>query len=158
MLFRIILNTVALHRAPIPLCVMHRRLGSTLFAVLVAGFVAAQDGEDTSAVRWTGEARALRFLADYPTLEHVIDGYRVQIHLGSKTDAVKVRGAFLQRHPDVPAYLSYLAPNFRIRVGDLRDRVEAERLRNELRGEYPGCYVVQDRIAPPPLPARSPTP
>ena len=51
----------------------------------------------------------------------------------------------------MPAYLSYLAPNFRIRVGDLRDRMDAERLRQELRSEFPGCYVVQDQIEPPAL-------
>ncbi len=137
---------------------MHGRLLLSFIVGLLTVVTVGQGPVDSSTVHWTGEARALRFLADYPTLEHVIDGYRVQIHLGSKTDAVKVRGAFLQRHPEVPAYLSYLAPNFRIRVGDMRDRVEAERLRQELRTEYPGCYVVQDHIAPPPLPAPTPSP
>ena len=111
-----------------------------------------QSTADSSSVRWLGDARALEFMATYATMDRVIEGYRVQIHLGSKTDAVKVRQTFLQRHPEVPAYLSYLAPNFRIRVGDLRDRMEAERLRQELRAEFPGCYVVQDQIEAPALP------
>jgi hypothetical protein len=128
-----------------------------LFALLPStGALVGQSTVDSTAVRWLGDARALEFMATYPTLDHVIEGYRVQIHLGSKTDAVKVRQAFLQRHPEVPAYLSYLAPNFRIRVGDLRDRVEAERLRQELRAEFPGCYVVQDQIEPPALPKAEP--
>lgn len=122
-----------------------------LLVLLHAAALHGQSNADSSAVRWLGDARALEFMAAYPTLDRVIEGYRVQIHLGSKTEAVKVRQAFLQRHPDVPAYLSYLAPNFRIRVGDLRDRVEAERLRQELRPEFPGCYVVQDQIEPPAL-------
>lgn len=118
---------------------------------VLTGMACGQTAVDSSGVRWMGDPRALQFMADYATMDRVIEGYRVQIHLGSKTDAVKVRQAFLQRHPDVPAYLSYLAPNFRIRVGDLRDRVEAERLRQELRAEFPGCYVVQDQIEPPAL-------
>ena len=115
------------------------------------GPLRAQSTADSGSVRWLGDARALEFMATYPTMDRVIEGYRVQIHLGSKTDAVKVRQTFLQRHPEVPAYLSYLAPNFRIRVGDLRDRMDAERLRQELRTEFPGCYVVQDQIEPPAL-------
>ncbi|MBK6626508.1 MAG: SPOR domain-containing protein [Flavobacteriales bacterium] len=116
-----------------------------------AGPLVGQSTADSTSMRWLGDARALEFMATYPTMVRVIEGYRVQIHLGSKTDAVKVRQTFLQRHPEVPAYLSYLAPNFRIRVGDLRDRMDAERLRQELRSEFPGCYVVQDQIEPPAL-------
>ena len=40
----------------------------------------------------------------------------------------------------------------RVRVGDLRDRREAERLRSTLRADHPGCYIVPDRIEPPALP------
>lgn len=110
---------------------------------------------DTASIQWSGDQRVLRFLEEYPTSDHVIDGYRVQIFLGAKADAVKTRQTFLLKHPDVPAYLSYLAPNFRIRVGDLRDRISAERLRHDLKEEEPGCYVVQDRIEPPRLPEAS---
>ncbi|MBK8339346.1 MAG: SPOR domain-containing protein [Flavobacteriales bacterium] len=110
---------------------------------------------DTTAIQWSGDERALRFLEEYPGSDQVIEGYRVQIFLGAKVDAVRTRQGFLLKHPDIPAYLSYLAPNFRIRVGDLRDRISAERLRHELKEEQPGCYVVQDRIEPPRLPEAS---
>ncbi|MCB0794945.1 MAG: SPOR domain-containing protein [Flavobacteriales bacterium] len=92
------------------------------------------------------------FLRSVPELERVQHGFRVQIFLGSKVEATKLRAQFLQAHPDIPAYLSYMAPNFRLRVGDSRDRVGAERLRQELRVEHPGCYVVPDRIEMPRLP------
>ncbi|MCB0792327.1 MAG: SPOR domain-containing protein [Flavobacteriales bacterium] len=95
-----------------------------------------------------GEERVLDFVADYPNLEHVVDGFRVQIFLGSKPDAMRMRATFMQQHPDMPAYLSYLAPNFRVRVGDLPDRLSAERLRQQLRADFPGCYIVPDQVKP----------
>lgn len=123
-----------------------------MFGLILCSGLCAQVDTSTLQTIWAGDERALRFLESYPTSDHVIEGYRVQIFLGTKADAVRVRQAFLLKHPDIPAYLSYLAPNFRIRVGDLRDRVSAERLRHELKEEQPGCYIVQDRIEPPRLP------
>ena len=91
-------------------------------------------------------------MADYAARRRPLDGYRIQIFLGDRAQAETIRRSFLVQHADIPAYLSYLAPNFRVRVGDLRDRVEAENLRETLRGEFPGLYVVPDQIEPPRLP------
>jgi hypothetical protein len=90
-------------------------------------------------------------MEDYASHKQALKGYRVQIFLGDRAKAEDIRRAFLGRHPDVPAYLSYLAPNFRVRVGDLRDRVPAEKLREDLKEEYPGLYVVPDEIELPRL-------
>ena len=92
------------------------------------------------------------FMKDYAGRPDELKGYRVQIFLGDRAEAQEVRSTFLRKHPDMPAYLSYLAPNFRVRVGDLRDRREAERLRSALKEDHPGCYIVPDRIEPPALP------
>ena len=84
--------------------------------------------------------------------KHVQKGYRVQIHLGDRRTAEETKRLFLQKYPDTPAYLSWLAPNFRLRVGDLRTRLEAEHLLRQLRAEFPGSYIVPDEIEPPRLP------
>ncbi len=120
--------------------------------LLLVSTKSASAQQERGSVHWMGDPKALEFMAGYPKMTRVIEGFRVQIHLGSKTDAVRVRQNFLLRHPEIPAYMSYLAPNFRIRVGDMRDRVEAERLLKDLRNEFPGSYVVADHIEPPPLP------
>lgn len=96
--------------------------------------------------------RIKTLMADYAANKRPLEGYRIQIFLGDRAQAENTRRTFLLQHPDVPAYLSYLAPNFRVRVGDLRDRVEAEGLRENLKGEFPGLYVVPDQIELPKLP------
>lgn len=102
-------------------------------------------------VRVLESERIKAMMADYAARKQTIRGYRVQIFLGDRGTAEATRRAFLVQHPDVPAYLSYLAPNFRVRVGDLRDRVSAEALREMLKSGFPGLYIVPDDIEPPAL-------
>lgn len=90
-------------------------------------------------------------MANYAAHTRPLEGFRVQIFNGDRNTAESMRRGFLGSHPDIPAYLSYLAPNFRVRVGDMRDRVAAEKMREDLREEYPGLYVVPEQIEPPRL-------
>lgn len=97
------------------------------------------------------DEKITRLMEDFAGRTHPIKGYRVQIYLGERNEAEEVRRTFLIKHVDLPAYLSYLAPNFRVRVGDLRSRLEAEKLRQEIIGEFPGSYIVPDEIEMPRL-------
>lgn len=91
-------------------------------------------------------------MADYADRKHNQQGYRVQIFLGDRRTAEETKRSFLLKYPDRAVYLSWLAPNFRLRVGDLRTRLEAERLLRDMKLEYPGSYIVRDEIEPPALP------
>lgn len=108
---------------------------------------------DPGTINVVESERIKTLMANYAAKKQPLKGYRVQIFLGDRSTAENTRRAFLVQHPDTPAYLSYLAPNFRVRVGDVRDRVAAEYLRESLRGEFPGLYVVPDEIEPPRLAA-----
>ena len=103
----------------------------------------------TGDVRLTVDPRVERMMQDYATHRQVQFGYRVQIYLGDRRTAEETKRSFLQKYPDMPAYLSWLAPNFRLRVGDMRTRLEAEKLLNELKPLYPGSYIVKDEIEMP---------
>ena len=92
-----------------------------------------------------------KLLNAYSEHKHPQKGYRVQIFLGDRATAEATKRSFLQKNPDVPAYLSWLAPNFRLRVGDLRTRLEAEHLLRDMKVLYPGCYIVPDEIEMPRL-------
>lgn len=113
---------------------------------------AQRDSVPPGVVTVVESDRIKALMADYAASKRSLEGYRIQIFLGDRAQAENTRRTFLLQHPDVPAYLSYLAPNFRVRVGDLRDRVEAEGLRENLKGEFPGLYVVPDLIELPKLP------
>ena len=80
-----------------------------------------------------------------------MDGYRVQIYFGDRNSAQEKRGTFIRNNPEIGAYISYLAPNFRLRVGDFRSRLESEKFKNEISKSFPGSYIVKDKIELPPL-------
>jgi hypothetical protein len=102
---------------------------------------------------WNSAPEVDRLMQDYVAHKHPMQGFRVQIFLGNdRRVAEETKRAFLAKFPETAAYLSWLAPNFRLRVGDLRTRLEAERLLHELRPLYPGSYIVPDEIEMPPLP------
>jgi len=107
---------------------------------------------DRGRVLIHADPKVERLMEHYGSTKHARQGYRVQIYLGSDRKAAEdIKRAFLQKNPDTPAYLSWLAPNWRLRVGDLRTRLEAERMLRDLKPIYPGSYIVPDEIEMPPL-------
>lgn len=80
-----------------------------------------------------------------------LQGFRLQLFFGGRSEAQKIRGEFLKAHPETGAYISYLAPNFRLRVGDFRTKAECEALKKTVESDFPGCYIVKDEINLPPL-------
>jgi hypothetical protein len=89
---------------------------------------------------------------DANALKQTIPGYRVQIYFGGiRPKASEVKIEFSKEHPDVPAYLTYSAPNFKVRVGDFRTRLEGVKFMKSIEGQYPTMFIVPDEVALPPL-------
>lgn len=103
-------------------------------------------------VNYHQDQRIERLMDDLSRKKHALRGFRVQIFLGDRPQAEELRRNFLIKHPDVPAYMPYQAPNFKVRVGDCRTRLEAEKLRQSIKEEFPGAYLVPDEIEMPRLP------
>lgn len=79
-----------------------------------------------------------------------IQGYRIQIFFdsgnNSKTRGQTVYETFTARFPEVNAYLTFKSPNYKVRVGDFRTRLDAVRFLQEILPDYPGAYVIKDKI------------
>ena len=79
-----------------------------------------------------------------------IPGYRIQIFFdsGSKSSdrARAAMEGFSLLYPDIPAYVSWKAPNYRVRVGDWRTRLEAEKALQVITVDYPNAWVIKDEI------------
>jgi hypothetical protein len=79
-------------------------------------------------------------------------GYRIQIHFGNEREKAKdIKTKFLQAFPDIPAYDSYQSPNFRVRVGDFRSKLEASKYLKQISGSFPSSFIVTDNIKYPKL-------
>lgn len=84
------------------------------------------------------------------TDNYAIDGYRIQIfeESGNKSSTLarEVMAEFSVKYPDVAVYLTWQAPNFKVRVGDFGTRMEAEGFLNKIKRSYPIAWVIRDKI------------
>jgi hypothetical protein len=79
-----------------------------------------------------------------------VEGFRVQIYNDSGNNArsrsMEVKEAFESAFPNIPAHVQYQQPNFKVRVGDCRTKLEARRIQKEISNKYPDAFIVKDWI------------
>jgi hypothetical protein len=77
-----------------------------------------------------------------------IAGYRIQvINTSDRNAAISAKTKIYQLYPELKAYLLYQAPYFRLRVGNFKDKEEAEEYRKSLSREFPnGVFLVRDTV------------
>ena len=77
-----------------------------------------------------------------------IKGFRIQIFFDSgnnyKNSAIAAMNEFKTKHSKVGAYLIFQEPNYKIRVGDFRSRMDAQRFLHKITEEYPSAFIVID--------------
>lgn len=82
--------------------------------------------------------------------DSTIDGYRVQIFMELGNDALKhadsVKELFRKDYPEVPVYLVFGQPYYRLRIGDFRTRLEAENMYHQVKKRFRNAFVTGDRI------------
>ena len=79
-----------------------------------------------------------------------IPGYRIQIFfdsgLNSSDRARQAQDEFMVLYPEIPAYVSWKSPNYRVRAGDFKTKLEAERTLQMIILDYPNAWVTRDEI------------
>ena len=85
-------------------------------------------------------------LMNNPEAKH--NGSRYQIFQGSsRSKAYEANSNFLNLFPDMPTYVLYEPPNFKVRVGDFRFKFEAIAFKQEMIDKgVTGFYIVHDKI------------
>ena len=82
-----------------------------------------------------------------------MSGYRVQIFMEIGNDAIShaeaMKHSFMKAFPELPVYLTYEQPYYRLRVGDFRNRVEAEKYMRLIKPKFNLAFVTADIINPP---------
>lgn len=79
-------------------------------------------------------------------------GYRVQVFYGAnRKETFKEQAKFKSYYPKLNTYITYKEPNYYLRVGDFRTRLEAQRLMNELKPLFPTLFIFREKINAPVL-------
>jgi hypothetical protein len=78
------------------------------------------------------------------------NGYRVQIFNGiSRADAYNAQAKVQAKYPGMRTYISYNEPNFKVKAGDFRTRMEAEKFKQELQAIFAGLFIISEKINTP---------
>jgi hypothetical protein len=79
-----------------------------------------------------------------------IQGFRIQLFsesgANSKTAALDIKTKFLAKYPNQETYVVFVEPNYKLRVGNFRTRMNARGFLKEIIAEYPNAYVIKDII------------
>ena len=76
-------------------------------------------------------------------------GFRVQIFSSiDRKTAYEEQRKFRASHPSIRSYISYVEPYYKLRVGDFRTRLEAEKLINKLKRSYEGLFIFAEPVNP----------
>jgi len=74
-------------------------------------------------------------------------GYRVQIFSGSnRKDAYNAQARLQDQYPELRTYIIYSEPNFKVRAGDFKTRLEAQKLMQELRPSFTSLFIISEKI------------
>jgi len=75
-----------------------------------------------------------------------MDGYRIQIYYGSENGAISARSKFLGLFPNSSTYIEYDSPDWKVKVGDFKTRLEADKAREEILLVFEGAFVLKEKI------------
>ena len=84
------------------------------------------------------------------SIDSSFSGYRIHIFMEIGNQALdhakSVKAQFERAFPDIPIYLTYSEPYFRLRAGDFRNRVEAEKCLRRIKPRFKEAFVTADMI------------
>ncbi len=113
-------------------------------------------GTATAQSRIIGDVEATHMVERHVELNSrvkTIPGFRIQIAsfsgINAKTSAFNLRDQFMIDYPEVQSYIIFDEPNFKVKVGDFRTRLEAYAFLQEIKEVYKG-YIIRDNIYPEP--------
>jgi len=83
-------------------------------------------------------------------IDSSFSGYRIHVFMEIGNEALQhaeqVKKQFESAYPDIPIYLTYSEPYFRLRAGDFRNRVEAEKCLRRIKPKFKEAFVTADFI------------
>lgn len=123
----------------------------TALTILLGSLAFAQNN-----LNITQDERVVTLLQKHKQINEVdnsFNGFRIQIFMEIGNAAIQhadsVTEAFKSLFPEVPVYLSYGQPYYRLRVGNFRNRLEAEKWLRKIKPEFKEAFVTTDKILSP---------
>ena len=77
-----------------------------------------------------------------------INGWRLQLKFKAKeSEIIKIKLKFIKLYPNIPVFLEYQEPYYRIRVGNCRTKLEALKIKYLIKKHFTDTYPVPEIIS-----------
>ena len=133
-----------------------KTLRAAIFLIFIFSFLIVPVFSQNSRFTVTGDVAVNAMVerhVEFNNRVKTIPGFRVQIAsfsgANSKNNAFSLRDRFVIDYPAVQAYIVFDEPNFKVKVGDFRTRLEAYAFLQQIKEVYKG-YIIKDNINPEP--------
>ena len=75
-----------------------------------------------------------------------IEGFSIQVYSGgSRTLATETRSKIMEENEDINPEITYEQPNYKVKIGFFPERVEAMRIYQLLKPDFPSTLIVPER-------------
>jgi len=122
----------------------------TLSLILLPFFILCQEEEEGLVIIKDDKIESLvkKRATTKPTHKVVSsEGFRLQLIYSTKKDDVnKERIKFIKKFPKIETYVQYDAPLFFLRVGDFKEKEDAEKFSKDILKNYPEHFIFKTSI------------
>jgi hypothetical protein len=121
---------------------------SSIITILIVNFAFSQNGKveiikDSRIDELVKQQSAIVPPATVPQ----ITGYRIQLFFDADKKLVEdARSKFTSMYPKVDTYIIYNAPNYFLKVGNFRTRLEAEKVKSTVDRDFQTNFIVKELI------------
>ncbi|WP_093025278.1 SPOR domain-containing protein [Pustulibacterium marinum] len=77
--------------------------------------------------------------------ENIDKIYKIQIYSGGKANTEEASKEFIEKFPDWNFEINYEYPNYKLRAGKFRTRLEADKHLIAIKKEYPGALIINPK-------------
>ncbi|MFT4831739.1 MAG: hypothetical protein ACI815_001389 [Psychroserpens sp.] len=79
----------------------------------------------------------------YKASTDIADVYRIQVFFGSLNDAKDIKMKTEGDFPDWYSKIDFISPSYRVRIGQFKTKLDAERNLIDVRKKYPSAMLIQ---------------
>lgn len=130
-----------------------KRFGFLLFILMLTMVSQAQNRGSLNLNQDSKIDALIQKQKELYSIDSSSNGYRIHIFMEIGNEALKhaeaMKRKFETAFPDIPVYLTYAEPYFRLRAGDFRNRVEAEKCLRRIKPQFREAFVTSDIIYQP---------
>ncbi|TCK67592.1 sporulation related protein [Winogradskyella wandonensis] len=122
-----------------------KKLNIKLIAFLMFGLIPALINAQEGTVT-IDQPKAIEKLLEFKKDIKTVDLFKIQVYSGSSSfQAEKVKSEFQSTYGEWPTEMVFNTPNYKIWVGNFRDRLEADRALLRIKKNYMNAFIFQPK-------------